>query len=249
MDVTALATLLPEDLAERWKATLRPGVRLRPARAGEPIAAVLGGEAELPEGMGWPESELGPIPLVASVRCEALNLAGFPDEGTLLFFHRDGDGYLDDPEGRVVHVPPGTGVPVTSPVDPFPRREMAAETITTAPAPWHPLDREVFAGRADAKAFLEAASRTGGDIGHRIGGHAKELQGPVEIGLACEILGEPLLWDDPRLVREALSWVPLAQFESEDGMDFGGWGVLYWLIGPEDLAARRFDRARTVVQV
>ncbi|MGG7575788.1 DUF1963 domain-containing protein [Streptomyces sirii] len=37
----------------------------------------------------------------------------------------------------------------------------------------------------------------------------------------------------------------LAQFDSDDDADmmWGDCGALYWLIRPEDLADRRFDRA------
>ncbi|WP_256340270.1 DUF1963 domain-containing protein [Streptomyces sp. 2231.1] len=52
-------------------------------------------------------------------------------------------------------------------------------------------------------------------------------------------------WDDPRIREEALRWVLLAQFGSDDdaNMMWGDCGTLYWLVRPKDLAERRFDRA------
>ncbi|MGY5138098.1 YwqG family protein [Streptomyces nigrescens] len=79
---------------------------------------------------------------------------------------------------------------------------------------------------------------------HRIGGHAHPVQDEVETEVARGALGSPP-WDDPRIKEEALRWVLLAQIDSDDDADmmWGDCGALYWLIRPEDLAERRFDRA------
>ncbi|MFD4572689.1 DUF1963 domain-containing protein [Streptomyces sp. NPDC058417] len=52
------------------------------------------------------------------------------------------------------------------------------------------------------------------------------------------------------LDREAERWALLAQFSSDGSARTTSPddGTLYWLIRPEDLAARRFDRARLTVQ-
>ena len=79
---------------------------------------------------------------------------------------------------------------------------------------------------------------------HRIGGHANPVQDDVETEVARGALGSPP-WDDPRIKEEALRWLLLAQFDTDDDADmmWGDVGALYWLIRPEDLAERRFDRA------
>jgi uncharacterized protein YwqG len=72
----------------------------------------------------------------------------------------------------------------------------------------------------------------------------------VEYEIADAELGPGHPWCDPLLDREAERRVPLAQFGSDSGagMTWGEMGTLYWLIRPEDLTARRLDRARLVIQ-
>ncbi|MCM2413548.1 DUF1963 domain-containing protein [Streptomyces sp. RKAG290] len=50
---------------------------------------------------------------------------------------------------------------------------------------------------------------------------------------------------EPRLAEEVAGWVLLAQFAGDAAADmiWGGLGTLYWLIRPQDLRDRRFDRA------
>jgi len=68
---------------------------------------------------------------------------------------------------------------------------------------------------------------------HQVGGYAWPVQGDVEYEIAGPDAGQPR------------DWIPLAQFDSDDAADmmWGDTGMLYWLIRPDDLAARRFDRA------
>nr|WSX54135.1 YwqG family protein [Streptomyces sp. NBC_00974] len=67
----------------------------------------------------------------------------------------------------------------------------------------------------------------------------------MEIEVAEAVLDGEVPWHDPRLSEETDNWVLLAQFDSEDTADmmWGDAGVLYWLIRPEDLAERNFERA------
>ncbi|MGA5468820.1 DUF1963 domain-containing protein [Streptomyces arboris] len=78
-----------------------------------------------------------------------------------------------------------------------------------------------------------------------MGGHAYSVQNPVEIEIAEAVLDGEASWEGPQLAEEAGNWVLLAQFGSEDAADMmgGDAGVLYWLIRPEYLAERRFERA------
>ncbi|WP_084550551.1 DUF1963 domain-containing protein [Actinomadura rifamycini] len=48
------------------------------------------------------------------------------------------------------------------------------------------------------------------------------------------------------ILDEVSRWELLAQFagDGDAGMMWGDGGVLYWLTTADDLAARRFDRAR-----
>ncbi len=71
------------------------------------------------------------------------------------------------------------------------------------------------------------------------------MQGDVEYEVAQAALGVSVDWCDHALACEAGRWLLLAQVDSDDNanMMWGDVGMLYWLIRPEDLTARRFDRA------
>ncbi|WP_392671228.1 YwqG family protein [Streptomyces sp. LN785] len=264
---------LPSDIAEQWLGLLRPGFRLEPATGADEPAGRLGGLPELPADVEWPSWEgHGPLSFIASVDCAALP-AGvldipLPEDGTLSFFYFD--GRLDDgdalvlPEerdswagARVIHVPGGSACATRkapAELPPYPQVWLTARATGTATDPWHPDVREAFApeapfGRYDhpvcAQEFLDALGDHDGVAGHRIGGHARSIQNPVEIEIAAAVRDEPLSWNDPELSREAREWLLLAQFDSDTAADmmWGDSGVLYWLIRRQDLADLRFDRA------
>jgi uncharacterized protein YwqG len=79
---------------------------------------------------------------------------------------------------------------------------------------------------------------------HQIGGHAAAIQDAVENDITRMVL-EDVPFDDQRWLAEPERWVLLAQFQSDADADmmWGDRGTLYWLIRPEDMAARRFDAA------
>ncbi|MFD7030632.1 YwqG family protein [Streptomyces sp. NPDC059917] len=215
----------------------------------------------------------GPLSFVASVDCAALPADGLdialPTDGTLLFFYFDGqldDGdalvLADDPDSqagaRVLHVPADADAaerPTPPGLSAYPVVRLTARPAMTATEPWHPRTQRAFAPQAAfgqaydhpvcKEPFLDAIWDFDGDVGHQIGGHAHAVQNPVEMEVAHAALGDGAAWDDPRMPDEVERWVLLAQFDSEDAADmmWGDCGALYWLIRPEDLAARRFDRA------
>jgi|SRR2546423_4963159 len=270
---------LPDDLAQRWTALLRPCIRLRRAEGDEQTVAALGGAPELPSGVAWPEwPGHGPLSFVASVRCAALPQGGlaeeFPRDGTLLFFYFDGQVgevfvSVDDPQtpagAEVLYIPENTTVfPADTPsvVEAFPRVELSADTGQSAPDLWLPQARQALLGDArrwprprdtpaELKPFVRAFAHKRTRIGHQLGGHAVPVQGPVEYEVAEAVLGGGHEWGDQPLDQEAERWVLLAQFDSDSDakMTWGDEGTLYWLIRSEDLAARRFDQARLTVQV
>lgn len=158
---------LPDDLAERWTALLRPCVRLRRAADGEHVVAALGGEPELPPGADWPEwPGQGPLSFVASVRCALLPRDGltsdFPHDGTLLFFYFDGRGedagegsFVSpyDPQSwagaRVLYIPgdtPAFRAETPPGPEPYTRVELAAVVEESAPDLWLPQVREALLG-------------------------------------------------------------------------------------------------------
>lgn len=199
----------------------------------------------------------------------------FPQDGTLLFFYFDGQTHadavvcVDDAEtwagAQVLYVPENTPVFLaeTPPVlESYPRVELTAESEQSAPDLWLPQTRRALLGDmcvwpsrrrdtpAELAAFVRAFARLRTRIDHQIGGHASPLQGPVEYDIANATLAERRERGDPPLDEEAERWVLLAQFagDHETNMVWGGEGALYWLIRPEDLAARKFDQVRLVIQ-
>jgi uncharacterized protein YwqG len=215
----------------------------------------------------------GPLTLIASIDCAALPAGAvdiaLPDEGTLCFFYFDGQ--LDDGEAlvlaedreswagaRVLYVAAGPACAereAPAELRAFPRVPLTARTEVTAAEPWHPQVQEVFAPGAPpglrydhpvcAQGFLDALWEFDDEVGHQIGGHAHSVQNPVEMEIAHAVLDGEVPWDDPKLAEEARGWLLLAQFDSDDTADmmWGDCGALYWLIRPQDLAERRFDRA------
>jgi uncharacterized protein YwqG len=215
----------------------------------------------------------GPLSFIASVDCARLPAAeldiDLPAAGTLLFFYFDGQ--LDDGDAlvltedreswagaRVLYVAADEKVAergIPAGLKPYPVAPLAARVEMTATEPWHPAVRAAFAPGAPlgnrydhpvcSQEFLDALWEFDDEVGHQIGGHAHSVQNPVEIEIAEAVLDDEVSWDDPRLSEEAGNWVLLAQFDSEDAADmmWGDAGALYWLIRPEDLAERRFERA------
>lgn len=170
-----------------------------------------------------------------------------------------------DPENRdaarVVYIPAGTPVSerdAPAGIEPYALVELAGELFTTGPAWDSPVFREAIAHLDDdIHAFMsdfsnqESFGEALWDLmpkapgRHRISGHAHPIQDAVELDVAHTQLDGAVPYGDPALHEEALRWTLLAQFDSDDqaGMKWGGSGSLYWLIRPDDLAARRFDAA------
>jgi uncharacterized protein YwqG len=261
---------LPEHIAQRWIGLLRPSLRLQKHTGADTACVVgrLGGLPQLPQDEPWPVWEgHGPLAFVASIDCGQLPSVGLditlPTDGILAFFYFDGqldDGIevVDpgDPDSwagaRVLYIP--AHVPVAEraaprEIRPYPEVRLTAHLETTAPHPEHPAVSREFAPMSDdhpvhQEDFEEALWNLFEGAEHRIGGYATPVQGEVEFEVARGALGSPP-WHDPRILEEALRWVVLAQFDTDDDADmmWGDCGVLYWLIRPEDLARRRFDRA------
>ncbi|MFE1177165.1 YwqG family protein [Streptomyces sp. NPDC058773] len=261
---------LPTDIAERWIGLLRPSLRLE--RSTDPgtdrVVGRLGGLPELPEGEEWPVWEgNGPLSFITAIDCAGLPStapgSALPPDGTLAFFYFDGqldDGTAlvmpDEPDtwagARVLYVP--ADVPTTTRTAPegieaYPEVPLTARVESTAPYPGHPSVHREFGSLPDGHAlwsegFQDALWDHFRGTEHRLGGHPNPVQDAVETEVARGALGTPP-WDDPRIKDEALRWVLLAQIDTDHDADmmWGDAGVLYWLIRPEDLAERRFDRA------
>ncbi|MFI9816109.1 YwqG family protein [Saccharothrix variisporea] len=193
-----------------------------------------------------------------------------PDSGTLLFFYYDPESaYLDGTEyhptvgswepasqagARVLYVPPG--VPTEerdTPLDiePYDYAPLVATPIATGPDWYHPEfrarcrdlsedDLDFLDDHGNGDDFARALSAVRSHPSHQLGGHAHPIQSAVELEAAQSVLGPGAEWES--VAEEARRWTLLAQIDSdrEAGMRWGDLGTLYWLIRPEDLAARDF---------
>lgn len=195
----------------------------------------------------------------------------FPADGTLLFFHFDGRFAGDDAMvfytnattqagAAVLYIPAGTPTqvrPAPEGIEPYPVVDLCARQVASEAGWEHPRMLEAFSEGewgvqeivnhpVTAKPFTEAvaAATVRSEERHQVGGWAVPVQGPIEHEIATVALGGgKQRWD--ALAVEERAWVLLAQFDSDDAanMMWGDVGTLYWMIRPEDLAARRFDKA------
>lgn len=262
---------LPAVAADRWAGLRRPGFRLRAAGDDERVVGQLGGVPLLPDGVAWPRWEgRGPLSFVAGMDCGRLpaDALSMPRSGTLWFFCWDGRagggmpgrGARADPAAaRLLYLPVGTQVSERDPpagIVLYDLVELTGELFTTGPAWDSPVFRAAIGDLGDDQDFMNDWSN--GDAfrdalqeiaprapDHRLGGHAAPIQDAVELDVAHAQLGGQFSYGHPAVHQEAQRWALLAQFDSDPRaeMMWGDCGMLYWLIRPGDLAARRFEEA------
>jgi hypothetical protein len=162
---------------------------------------------------------------------------------------------------RVVYVPADAEMAQRSapePITAYPMVPLGGELIATRPDLDHPAFRAAFGDPYDPAAPPSSAAVVGDQFSsaldeirrgraphHQIGGYALPIQSSAEI----EAGYGRFPGNDPQAAeartRLAGQLTLLAQFGSDSaaGMSWGDAGMLYWLIDPEDLAARRFEAA------
>lgn len=267
-------------LAETFVSMLSEGTRLVPVTGdpnGSPPVGVLGGDPLLAPGSVWPTWDgRGPLSHIATLDCAALHLflssalqtAGFPSTGSMLFLYFDGavdDGvevvgnlFGTEAGARVVYLPSTDGlVPASAPegVTVYRRTEITATSVLTWPTWEHPRlhlnDNAAPENGWDPLFNVLDDVRQGqpGAAQHQVGGHPYPVQGPVENEVAFGILShggtdKSVSWTDPDVRADADTWLLLAQIDTDSDIGFlwGDVGVLYWLIKPSDLADQLFDR-------
>ena len=160
---------------------------------------------------------------------------------------------------RVLYVPADaemTERTAPEPLGEYDRILLSGEVIATEPDFDHPAFRAVFGDPYDPASPHQALSGDDFDTAvdevrhaeapnHQIAGYAHPVQGSVENETARTAY--PVKSDEALAARAELAaqLVVLAQIDTDDRneMTWGDAGTLYWLIRPEDLAARRFDTA------
>jgi Domain of unknown function (DUF1963) len=170
---------------------------------------------------------------------------------------------VSDPDSlagaRVLFVPAGApAVERDTPADiePYDYTPLTVKPILTGPELDHPSFRLACRDLPDADhvledfaswdAFSNALRKLTPQPWHRLGGHALPVQNAVEVDVAQAQLRVKAPFDAPvlpALQEEGQRWTLLAQVDSdsEAGLMWGDVGSLYWLIRPEDLAARNFQ--------
>ncbi len=215
-------------------------------------ASRLGGLPDLPRGTPWPTSKRGePLDFLGQVNLADVSDPRLPPRGVLSFFY----ALLGD-EGRVLFfdapVEPATAPPN---LEPLAARALSLSKHWQLPpieSPYWPAVLEV-AGyhegyREAGDAFGELVSTSGlifDPPRHQLLGYAYPLQSSPNVNVEAETAGlAPEQWGATvEFWRRAAEWQLLFQVDSEDDALLGDAGLVYFLIRPDDLAARRFDQA------
>ncbi|XVV02185.1 DUF1963 domain-containing protein [Actinosynnema sp. CA-248983] len=144
-------------------------------------------------------------------------------------------------------------------IEPYDYAPLGATAVPTGPDWYHPEfralcrdlseeDVEFLADHDNGDDFNRAMNPLGFRPAHQVGGHAAPIQNPPETDVAQSRLGRGVAWAE--VEDEARRWTPLAQIDSDRATDmcWGDVGTLYWLIRPEDLAARDFTASAFTCQ-
>jgi uncharacterized protein YwqG len=196
-----------------------------------------------------------------------------PEDGALLFFYFDGQiddsDVVEDEDwttpattptnSRVLYVPADAEMAervAPEPLGEYDRILLSGDVTATGPDFDHPAFRAVFGDPYDPASPHQALS--GDEFGaavdevyhaaapnHQIAGYARPVQSSIEneaARSAYPVKSEAALSARAELAGQL---VVLAQIDSEyrNEMAWGDAGTLYWVIRPEDLAARNFDAA------
>ncbi|MBI5366872.1 MAG: DUF1963 domain-containing protein [Planctomycetes bacterium] len=251
----------------------RPALRVTPfARAGG--ASRFGGLPDRCAGQPWPHWKERPLAFLAQIQLAELPRGPFfpplPGTGLVQFFYdQDQSTWGFDPGDRgswcIRFSPdPGSGAREEAPGRLDVRvneRGMEFEPILTAPHPgsdWlRNLNLDEAAREAYHRCYFDDITETWPHTGHRLGGHASEIQNPMEVecqfasnGIDCggTKATDPAQRD--RLLPGWRDWALLFQMDSDDdlGVMWGDVGMLYFWIRREDLAAARFEASWLVLQ-
>ena len=247
-------------------------------------ASRLGGGADVPAGFDWPANAGRPLDFLLQVDlAEVAAMDPFsqlPQTGLLSFFYdveeqpwgydpREQDGfrvYLFPADAVLTrHPAPNdeTALPqhrlefwaaLTLPVIGSLAYEVLEAAVAESGLPWTDDETDIYFELADA-VFTSGSPRPGA-IGHRLGGHALNIQGDMQ--LEAQLVtngidaGGPDGFGDPRVAALEIAsdeWTLLLQLESDgEHFEWGDTGSLYFWIRHDDLAASDFSRSWQALQ-
>lgn len=230
-----------------------------------------GGDPDLPPDVEWfsnPSSGVS-LSFVAQINCAECHDVDLdnqlPDHGILYFFY-DLDAYPwgfspEDKAGSLVYFYDG-------PVELLEKRSCPNDIAcfsSSALVFSNQVDLPEYSSwlvehtmsDAEYERYLDLHDELGLDVDHKLLGHSNNIQKGME--LQCELVNNGIdcgsieAYHDPRLAELAtrrFDWRLLFQISSydEDDMQWGDDGSLYFWIRAEDLAAKSFDRAWSILQ-
>jgi uncharacterized protein YwqG len=246
------------------KRLARPTLLLTPSKA--PGFSKLGGEPELPEGIGWPVSEGRTSAFLVQLDLAEVRAAGgpewLPETGALYAFNDDERyGFRDHVQVLFSSDPASRGL-TPAPSDlaakhRFGERRVDFLRLISVPSlDWLSVDpREVDLSDDDLDELADAPNAPFGDeLQHRIGGYPSEIQNG-SMALACERLARGLDSDTddeptPAIERASKEWRLLLQIDSDPAlkMNFGDGGRLYVFIKERHARAGVFSKTVSIWQ-
>lgn len=225
-----------------------------------------GGKPDLPAGVDWPHCNDAPLSFICQIDLSSVAknpIAGrLPSEGLLSFFCNHAQYTMD---WRVQLFSKRNLVRVAFPESLPDYYQYSACEVTLGKALTLPGWESALVGSLDLDpdewdAYNELTDVLGTEesAGHHLFGHAQEVQGAMELQCQIESNG---IEDCNQAARENPSaaelepgvadWVLLLQIESDQnpGMNWGGWGSLYFWITKTDLAECAFERVWMICQM
>lgn len=242
-------------------------------RSDTPSRSHLGGIADLPAGLAWPEYEGSSLSLLAHLSLSHLHAAHqiewLPTTGSLLFFYdvdRQPWGYDPHDRGsaRVLHIPDSAAPPSHAENQPkkgtptLPRQDVAFREIQVFPAD-RPCVRALDLSDEESDAFCNAADAAfGNKPHHQVAGYPGPIQ-TDNMEMECHLVMNGLYLgglrgDDSARTEElcgrADRWVLLLQLDTDDDLGFiwGDCGRLYFWVEKEAARAGDFSNVWLILQ-
>lgn len=228
----------------------------------------------MPKDWTWPTNNDGwPLAFIAQIALEELPKIGamnLPRKGSLFFFY-DGESWGYDPKDadscRVLYSPDklssfrAHSLPEDELEHQFaPVRIKADRTEPTIPSGRDSVVESFNMTQEERSAYFDFEddwNKQTPYVRHRVGGHPDLIQGDARLeahlvshGIYCGDGDGYKKGKERGLFPGAADWQLLLQVDSEEKaeMQWGDGGRIYFFIHKDDLAARRFEKVRLILQ-